>query len=162
MAEDSSNSPELFRSFEATSRPTPAATKKTPAITPQIGPAGTSSRFSISPLYLVVDRSGQMAAAILRHAFDAFARLDTSAAAKILHDDAIDDQYRGFMRKLVTYMAEDPRVISAALDYLAIASVIERIGDHATNLAELVIYIVKGADIRHMPREQIEQEALRK
>lgn len=103
-----------------------------------------------------------MAAAILRHAFDAFARLDTSAAAKILHDDAIDDQYRGFMRKLVTYMAEDPRVISAALDYLAIASVIERIGDHATNLAELVIYIVKGADIRHMPREQIEQEALRK
>ncbi|UEP31874.1 MULTISPECIES: phosphate signaling complex protein PhoU [unclassified Burkholderia] len=127
--------------------------------TRRIAQEGADTKINIAEILM----SGQLAAAILRHALDAFARLDTSAAAQILRDDeAIDAQYRGFMRKLVTYMAEDPRVISAALDYLAIESAIERIGDHATNLAELVIYIVKGTDVRHMPREQIEQEALRK
>ncbi|RQS57820.1 phosphate transport system regulatory protein PhoU [Burkholderia sp. Bp8963] len=127
--------------------------------TRRIAQEGAGTKINIAEILL----SGQLAAAILRRALDAFARLDTSAAAQLLRDDdAIDDQYRGFMRKLVTYMAEDPRIISDALDYLAIASAIERIGDHATNLAELVIYIVKGTDVRHMPREQIEQEALRK
>ncbi|MBN3785916.1 phosphate signaling complex protein PhoU [Burkholderia sp. Ac-20353] len=127
--------------------------------TRRIAQEGAGTKINIAEILL----SGQLAAAIMRRALDAFARLDTRAAAQLLRDDdAIDDQYRGFMRKLVTYMAEDPRVISDALDYLAIASAIERIGDHATNLAELVIYIVKGTDVRHMPREQIEQEALRK
>ncbi|CAN0624376.1 Phosphate-specific transport system accessory protein PhoU homolog [Burkholderia multivorans] len=106
--------------------------------------------------------AGELAATILRHALDAFARLDIGAAAQIMRDDeAIDGQYRAFMRKVVNYMAEDPRSISGALDYLSIASAIERIGDHATNLAELVIYIVKGTDVRHMSREQLEQAALR-
>jgi len=105
--------------------------------------------------------AGQLAGTTLRHALDAFARLDATAAARIIReDDAIDDQYRAFMRKLVTYMAEDPRTISAALDYLFIASAIERVGDHATNLAELVIYVVKGRDVRHLSREQLEREAL--
>ena len=127
--------------------------------TRRIAQEGDGKKINIAEILL----AGQLAATILRHALDAFARLDTSAAAQILRDDdAIDDQYRGFMRKLVTYMAEDPRVISVALDYLSIASAIERIGDHATNLAELVIYIVKGTDVRHMPREQIEREAQRK
>ncbi|SAL88073.1 phosphate uptake regulator PhoU [Caballeronia arvi] len=105
--------------------------------------------------------SGQMATAILHRALDAFARFDVIAAAKIVREDeAIDAQYRAFMSKLTTSMAESPRVISSGLDYLSIASAIERIGDHATNLAELVIYVAKGTDVRHLPKEQLEREAL--
>ncbi|MCI0150173.1 phosphate signaling complex protein PhoU [Paraburkholderia sediminicola] len=105
--------------------------------------------------------SGQMATAILHHALAAFARLDTVAAARIMREDeAIDDQYRAFVRKLPTYMAGNPRIISSALDYLSIASAIERIGDHAKNLAELVVYVVKGTDVRHVSRERLEREAL--
>ncbi|BFG80090.1 phosphate signaling complex protein PhoU [Paraburkholderia terrae] len=105
--------------------------------------------------------SGQLAATIFRDALAAFARLDTVEAARIMREDeAIDDQYRAFVRKLPTYMARNPRIISPALDYLSIASAIERIGDHAKNLAELVIYVVKGKDVRHVPRERLEREAL--
>ncbi|MEA3088969.1 MAG: phosphate transport system protein, partial [Caballeronia sp.] len=76
--------------------------------------------------------SGEMAVSILRRALDAFARLDTVAAAQIVRDDkAIDEEFRAFVRKLVTYMMEDPRMISAGLDYLFIAKAVERIGDHA-------------------------------
>jgi phosphate transport system protein len=57
-------------------------------------------------------------------------------------------------------MMKDPRIISIGLDYLFIAKAIERIGDHATNIAEFVIYVVKGQDVRHTPREQLEREAL--
>lgn len=97
--------------------------------------------------------SGEMALHILRRALDAFARMDTVAAAQIIKDDgAIDNEFRAFMRKLVTYMLEDPRTISIGLDYLFIAKAIERIGDHATNIAELVVYVVSGTDIRHVPR----------
>ncbi len=105
--------------------------------------------------------AGDMAVSILRRALDAFARLDTVAAAQIVHDDkAIDDEFRAFVRKLVTYMMEDPRTISAGLDYLFIAKAVERIGDHAKNIAEFIIYIVKGTDVRHISRDQLEREAL--
>ncbi|MGI4812425.1 MAG: phosphate signaling complex protein PhoU [Janthinobacterium lividum] len=105
--------------------------------------------------------SGEMAVVILRRALDAFARLDTVAAAQIVRDDqAIDEEFRAFVRKLVTYMMENPRTISVGLDYLFIAKAIERIGDHAKNIAEFIIYIVKGTDIRHQPRETLEREAL--
>ncbi|KND56134.1 Phosphate transport system regulatory protein PhoU [Candidatus Paraburkholderia kirkii] len=105
--------------------------------------------------------SGEMAVSILRRALDAFARLDTVAAAQIVCDDkAIDDEFRAFVRKLVTYMMEDPRTISAGLDYLFIAKAVERIGDHAKNIAEFIIYIVKGTDVRHVSRDQLEREAL--
>ena len=105
--------------------------------------------------------SGKLAGTIFHDALAAFARLDTVAAAQIMReDDAIDEQYRAFVRKLPAYMAEDPRIISSALDYVSIASAIERIGDHAKNLAELVIYVVKGKDVRHVPRERLEREAL--
>ena len=108
-----------------------------------------------------IQASGRMAAIILHHALGAFARLDTVAAAQIMReDDAIDEQYRAFVSKLATDMAANPRIISAALDYLSIASAIERIGDHAKNLAELVIYMVKGTDVRHVSREQFEHGAL--
>ncbi len=100
---------------------------------------------------------GDMAAALLRKALDAFARLDTNAAILILkEDDLIDKAFDGFVRKLITYMMEDPRTISASLDLLFLAKAIERIGDHAKNIAELIIYIVKGADVRHVSMEKIE------
>ncbi|PLZ03061.1 phosphate transport system regulatory protein PhoU [Burkholderia sp. WAC0059] len=105
--------------------------------------------------------SGEMAVSILRRALDAFARLDTVAAAQIVRDDkAIDEEFRAFVRKLVTYMMEDPRMISVGLDYLFIAKAIERIGDHAKNIAEFIIYIVKGTDVRHKSRDALEREAL--
>jgi phosphate transport system protein len=105
--------------------------------------------------------SGAMAVALLRQALDAFARLDTVAAARIVQEDkAIDEEFRAFVRKLITYMMEDPRTISVALDFLFIAKAIERIGDHAKNIAEFIIYIVKGTDVRHSSREDMEREAL--
>ena len=111
--------------------------------------------------YSEVKLSGEMAITLLRQALDAFARLDTVAAARIVKDDkAIDDEFRAFVRKLITYMMEDPRSISVALDFLFIAKAIERIGDHAKNIAEFIIYIVKGTDVRHTSREDMEREAL--
>jgi phosphate transport system protein len=101
--------------------------------------------------------ASDMASGLLRKALDAFARLDTAAALAILkEDDLIDKEFDGFVRKLITYMMEDPRMISPSLDLLFLAKAIERIGDHAKNIAELIIYIVKGADVRHAPMEEIE------
>jgi phosphate transport system protein len=105
--------------------------------------------------------AGELAVTILRRALDAFARLDTVAAAQIVRDDkAIDEEFRAFVRKLITYMMEDPRTISVGLDFLFIAKAVERIGDHAKNIAEFIIYIVKGTDVRHISRDQLEREAL--
>ncbi len=102
-----------------------------------------------------------MAAAQLRKALDAFARLDIKAAVDILKEDnLIDQEFDGFVRKLITYMMEDPRTISASLDLLFLAKAIERIGDHSKNMAELVIYLVKGLDVRHTSLEQIESSVL--
>jgi phosphate transport system protein len=101
--------------------------------------------------------ASDMASGLLRKALDAFARLDTATALSILkEDDLIDKEFDGFVRKLVTYMMEDPRTISPSLDLLFLAKAIERIGDHAKNIAELIIYIVKGADVRHTSIDQIE------
>ncbi len=101
--------------------------------------------------------AADMASALLRKALDAFARLDTAAAVSILkEDDLIDQEFNGFVRKLITYMMEDPRTITPSLDLLFLAKAIERIGDHAKNIAEFIIYVVKGADIRHTSMEQIE------
>ncbi len=101
--------------------------------------------------------ASDMASGQLRKALDAFARLDTTAALAILkEDDLIDREFDGFVRKLITYMMEDPRMISPSLDLLFLAKAIERIGDHAKNIAELIIYIVKGADVRHAAMNEIE------
>jgi phosphate transport system protein len=92
----------------------------------------------------------ELAGRSLRKALDAFARLDTIAANEILRDDKlVDIEFEGFVRKLITYVMEDPRNITAAIDLLFAAKAIERIGDHAKNIAEMVIYIVKGTDVRH-------------
>jgi phosphate transport system protein len=100
----------------------------------------------------------EMASGLLRKALDAFARLDTATAVTILKEDnLIDQEFDGFVRKLITYMMEDPRTISASLDLLFVAKAIERVGDHAKNIAELIIYIVKGADVRHTSMDKIEE-----
>jgi phosphate transport system protein len=101
--------------------------------------------------------AADLASGQLRKALDAFARLDTAAAVAIMkEDDLIDKEFGGFVRILITYMMEDPRMISPSLDLLFLAKAIERVGDHAKNIAELIIYIVKGADVRHSSIEEIE------
>ncbi len=90
------------------------------------------------------------AADLLHDALDAFARLDEKQATRlILQDEIIDHEFRSVMRNVITFMMEDPRTISASLDTLWVAKAIERIGDHAKNIAEYVVYIVEGKDIRH-------------
>jgi phosphate transport system protein len=87
---------------------------------------------------------------MLHDALDAFARLDQSQATKLIAQDAVvDHEFRSIIRNLITFMMEDPRTISAALDTLWVAKAIERIGDHTKNIAEYVIYVVEGKDIRH-------------
>jgi phosphate transport system protein len=98
-----------------------------------------------------------LAIASLRKALDAFARLDTAKAIDVIkQDNLIDEEFDGLMRKLITYMMEDPRTISASIDLVFVAKAIERVGDHAKNLAEQIIYIVKGTDVRHNPVETVE------
>lgn len=90
------------------------------------------------------------AGTLLHDALDAFARLDKKQATKlIIQDELIDHEFRSVMRNLIIFMMEDPRTISASLDTLWVAKAIERIGDHAKNIAEYVIYVVEGKDIRH-------------
>ena len=98
-----------------------------------------------------------LAIALLRQSLDAFARLDANAALEVIKkDNEIDVEFDGLLRKLVTYMMEDPRTISASIDLVFVAKAIERVGDHAKNLAEQVIYVVKGTDVRHTPMGDVE------
>ena len=104
--------------------------------------------------------ASDIAATQLRKALDAFARLSAEDAVAIIKgDDHLDREFDGFVRKLITYMMEDPRTISASLDLLFLAKALERIGDHAKNVAECIIYIVKGADVRHTSMDELESVA---
>jgi phosphate transport system protein len=108
-----------------------------------------------------VSFEASLATASLRKALDAFARLDTAQALEVIkQDDQIDQEFDGLMRKLITYMMEDPRTISASIDLVFVVKAIERVGDHAKNLAEQIIYIVKGTDVRHNSLEAVETIAL--
>ena len=101
------------------------------------------------------------ALAMLRQSLDAFARLDVSEAmAVVRQDSAVDDQFRAIMRQLITFMMEDPRTITRSLEILFIAKAIERIGDHSKNMAEYVIYMAKGRDVRHVSIDEMEKEIL--
>lgn len=102
-------------------------------------------------------QAAQFASNQLRLALDAFARLDWRAALVILRgDDQLDAEFGAITRQLVAAMTDDARTIAAGLDLLSVAKAIERIGDHATNIAESVIYVVRGADVRHRPLDEIE------
>lgn len=97
---------------------------------------------------------------MLRRALDAFARLDIQAAAQVVRQDkGVDAEWQGVIRQLVTYMIEDPRTISRSIELLFIAKALERIGDHAKNMCELVVYMVKGRDVRHTGVDNVEREA---
>ena len=108
-----------------------------------------------------ITRAAELAEDNLQLALDAFARLDVQAAAQVISDDeAIDAAFLAILRQLISYMMEDPRTITSALEIVFIAKSIERIGDHAKNIAENVIYIVRGRDVRHIPLAEMEREAL--
>jgi phosphate transport system protein len=110
--------------------------------------SGVSSRLRLPVADIAF--GANLATAQLRKVLDAFARLDVGRALEVLkQDDEIDKEFDGLLRKLITYMMEDPRTISSAIDLVFVAKAIERVGDHAKNLSEQIIYIVKGTDVRH-------------
>ena len=116
---------------------------------------GVSSRLRLPVNDLAYE--SDLAIAQLRKALDAFARLDVAKAIEVLkQDDQIDQEFEGLMRKLITFMMEDPRTISSSIDLIFVAKAIERVGDHAKNLAEVIIYVVKGTDVRHNPVQTVE------
>ncbi len=98
---------------------------------------------------------------MLRTALDCFARLDVTKTVEVAkQDEQVDEQFRAAMRQLITFMLEDPRTISMSLEVLFVAKAIERIGDHAKNIAEYVVYMVKGKDVRHISVQEMERETL--
>ncbi|MDV6344635.1 MULTISPECIES: phosphate signaling complex protein PhoU [unclassified Nitrosomonas] len=112
-----------------------------------------------APRFVEVKHVAQIALGMLRQALDAFARLDLNAAAHIVRqDELVDEEFRAILRQLITFMMEDPRKISTSLEILFVAKAIERIGDHAKNMSEYVVYMVKGKDVRHVTADEIERE----
>lgn len=100
--------------------------------------------------YTEVRHLGQSVSSILANALDAFARFDVEAAMRTLEEDKqVDLDYKTALRELVTYMMEDPRSITRAINILWVIRSLERIGDHAKNLCEQIVFVVKGKDIRH-------------
>lgn len=112
-----------------------------------------------TPRFFEIKHVAVMAMNMVHQALDAFARLDLNAAAQVVRqDEQVDEEFRSIMRQLITFMMEDPRKISTSLEILFIAKAIERIGDHAKNMSEYVVYMVKGKDVRHVTADEIERE----
>lgn len=111
--------------------------------------------------FVEIRHIGALVGVLLRQSLDAFARLDVTKAIEVVRGDAeVDKQYGSAMRSLVTFMVEDPRNIGAILNEMWALRSLERIGDHACNIAEHVVYLVKGLDVRHGRLSELGEEAL--
>jgi len=118
-----------------------------------------NSQNGSTPVDVELNHMTDTALRMLRLSLDGFARLDLDQLAEAVHlDEQVNTEYRGIARQLITYMMEDPRTITRSLDILTIAKAIERIGDHATNIAEYVIYMIKGLNVRHASRDEVEAQ----
>jgi phosphate transport system protein len=107
-----------------------------------------------------IQRVAALVIDMLRRALDGLARLDAQAVPDVVRlDDEVDEQFKGILRQLLTYMIEDPRTISRSIDVIFVAKSLERVGDHAKNICEYVIYMIKGKDVRHVTIEEIEAAA---
>lgn len=113
----------------------------------------------VTPRYSEIKYMAGLALKMLRESLDAFARLDVSAAAAVARQDMeVDEEFHLITRHLITYMMEDPRTISTFIDLMFVVKAIERIGDHAKNISEYVVFMVKGKDVRHTSIEELEKE----
>ena len=109
--------------------------------------------------YRIVRHLGNVSLSLLHDALDVFARLDAPAAvAAVRRDRQIDEEYDAIQRQCMTFMIEDPRTIRAMIDLMWVARALERIGDHAKNICEYVIYMVGGRDVRHVAIEDVERQ----
>jgi phosphate transport system protein len=109
--------------------------------------------------YRELHNLGELVSEMLHDTLDAFARLDTDLALAVLRRDrVVDEEYEAIHRQSITFMMEDPRSIRRALDVMWVVRSLERIGDHAKNVCEYLIYLVHGKDVRHTRIEEIERE----
>ena len=109
--------------------------------------------------YIGINSMGNHVLKMVHDALDAFARMDSKAAVETASKELeSNDQYSAILRQLITYMMEDPRNITGAMDAVWVARAMERIGDHARNICEYIIYFVEGKDVRHTSIEQMEKE----
>jgi len=106
-----------------------------------------------------IRRAAGLVLGMLSKSLHAFTHLDVSNVVQVMRqDELVDEEFRSIMRYLISSMMEDPRTISAALEILFVAKAVERIGDHAKNMSEYVVYMVKGRNVRHVSVEEIERE----